>query len=291
MLKDTVKEHKDVLGPILAMVAVLVVLGLVMATPGGLVGFTDRLMGDMFGNNNQDFSSSNGSGSSTTGRKKYTRYPAMVIKEGVDYTATIKTSYGDIKVDLFDTTNPKTVNSFVFLAQEGFYDGISFHRVIPDFMVQVGDPTETGTGGPGYKFDDELDAEDVGLNNLFVSQADFLPGLYPQYNFSSMADWTVKEFYEKKLGYDYDTQYKTSRMGSGVVAMANSGPNTNGSQFFLVTSTISLNTARSLDGKYTTFGTIIAGQEVVDRISKASTDSNDKPTSKITIEKVVISES
>ena len=145
--------------------------------------------------------------------KQYNAAPEMKVDANTDYTATITTNRGDIKVQLFAAEAPKTVNNFVFLAREGFYDGITFHRVISDFMVQAGDPTGTGTGGPGYKFADE-------------------PGAL-------------------RLRHD----------APGILSMANAGPNTNGSQFF-----ITHVQTPWLDGKHGVFGRVVEGHDVVNAI-------------------------
>ena len=145
--------------------------------------------------------------------------------------ATLHTNHGAISVELFDEDAPKTVENFTKLARDGFYDGVIFHRVIPDFMIQGGDPTGTGTGGPGYTFEDEFN------------------------------------------------QHKIVR---GALAMANAGPNTNGSQFFIVTT----REAPWLDGKHTVFGEVVDGMDVVDRISELPRDANDRPRDPATIERV-----
>jgi peptidyl-prolyl cis-trans isomerase B (cyclophilin B) len=145
--------------------------------------------------------------------------------------ATLHTNQGAIELELFDDDAPKTVANFTKLAAEGFYDGVIFHRVIPDFMIQSGDPTGTGTGGPGYQFEDEIN------------------------------------------------QHKIVR---GALAMANAGPNTNGSQFFIVTT----ESAPWLDGKHTVFGRVTAGMDVVDKVSELPRDARDKPREDATIERV-----
>jgi peptidyl-prolyl cis-trans isomerase B (cyclophilin B) len=145
--------------------------------------------------------------------------------------ATLHTNHGAIGLELFDSDAPKTVENFRSLAADGFYDGLVFHRVIPGFMIQGGDPLGTGTGGPGYTFDDEIN------------------------------------------------QHKVVR---GALAMANSGPNTNGSQFFIVTA----EAAPWLDGKHTVFGGVTAGMEVVDRIEAVPTDARDRPLDDAAIERV-----
>ena len=149
--------------------------------------------------------------------------------------ATLHTSAGPVEIELFTDEAPKTVENFVKLAKDGFYDGLKFHRVIPDFMVQGGCPQGTGTGGPGYQFEDE---------------------------------------------------FNDHKIVKGTLAMANSGPNTNGSQFFIVTA----DATPWLDGKHTAFGQVTSGQDVVDRISLADRDSRDAPRTDITIDKVEIDE-
>jgi peptidyl-prolyl cis-trans isomerase B (cyclophilin B) len=146
--------------------------------------------------------------------KNYSAAPKMTIDPATQYVATFDTSRGKIIVDLFAKDAPATVNNFVFLARDHFYDGTIFHRVIPNFMVQGGDPQGTGTGGPGYKFADEL------KNNPRKHQA-------------------------------------------GTLSMANAGPNTNGSQFFITHVVTDW-----LDGKHTVFGQVREGQDVVDAIQK-----------------------
>ena len=146
-------------------------------------------------------------------------------------TAVMKTSEGDIVLELFDEDAPKTVSNFKKLASEGFYDGLIFHRVIDDFMIQGGCPQGTGTGGPGYTFEDEIN------------------------------------------------QHKVVR---GALAMANAGPNTNGSQFFIVTT----EEAPWLDGKHTVFGEVRDGMDVVNRIGTTETDARDRPVDPIGIETI-----
>jgi peptidyl-prolyl cis-trans isomerase B (cyclophilin B) len=150
--------------------------------------------------------------------------------------ATLHTSEGPVEVQLFPDEAPKTVENFTKLAGEGFYDGLIFHRVIPDFMIQGGCPRGDGTGGPGYQFEDEFN------------------------------------------------EHKIVR---GALAMANAGPNTNGSQFFIVTA----DECSWLDGKHTVFGQVVTGQDIVDRISVADRDARDRPSTPITIDRVELSES
>ena len=147
-------------------------------------------------------------------------------------SAVVTTSEGAIELELFDDA-PKTVENFVTLARDGFYEGVVFHRVIPDFMVQGGDPTGTGMGGPGYQFDDEHNGRAV---------------------------------------------------ERGVIAMANSGPNTNGSQFFIVTA----DACPWLDGKHTVFGRVTSGMDVVDAISAVETGPGDRPRDDVRIQSVTV---
>jgi peptidyl-prolyl cis-trans isomerase B (cyclophilin B) len=146
-------------------------------------------------------------------------------------TATLHTNHGAIAIELFDEDAPKTVDNFLKLARDGFYNGVIFHRVIPDFMVQGGDPTGTGSGGPGYQFEDE---------------------------------------------------FNDNKVVRGAPAMANAGPNTNGSQFFIVTT----EAASWLDGKHTVFGRVTDGMDVVDAISALETDARDRPREDVAIERV-----
>ena len=146
-------------------------------------------------------------------------------------TATLHTNHGPIELELFDGDAPKTVDNFRRLADDGFYDGVIFHRVIPDFMIQGGDPTGTGSGGPGYTFEDE---------------------------------------------------FNDHRVERGALAMANAGPNTNGSQFFIVTA----DSCPWLDGKHTVFGRVTDGMDVVDTISQVETGAMDRPHEDVVIERI-----
>jgi peptidyl-prolyl cis-trans isomerase B (cyclophilin B) len=149
--------------------------------------------------------------------------------------ATLHTSHGTVELELFPDDAPKTVENFTKLARDGFYDGVIFHRVIPDFMIQGGDPTGTGSGGPGYSFEDEFN------------------------------------------------DHKVER---GALAMANAGPNTNGSQFFIVTT----ESAPWLDGKHTVFGRVSNGMDIADRISQLPRDASDRPREDVVIERIVLAD-
>jgi len=146
-------------------------------------------------------------------------------------TATLHTNHGAIEIELYPEDAPKTVENFTKLAGDGFYDGVIFHRVIPDFMIQGGDPTGTGSGGPGYQFEDEFN------------------------------------------------QHPVER---GALAMANAGPNTNGSQVFIVTA----DACPWLDGKHTVCGRVTGGMDVVGAISAVESDASDRPRDEVTIQRV-----
>ncbi|GED57997.1 peptidylprolyl isomerase [Brevibacillus formosus] len=179
-----------------------------------------------------------------TGEKKYEKAPAMQIDKAKDYQAKISTSMGDITIDLFEKDAPIAVNNFVFLAKDKFYDGITFHRVIKDFMIQTGDPLGSGMGGPGYTFEDEL-----------------------------------------QNGHKYEP---------GVVAMANSGKNTNGSQFFIGSGP----DVTGLDNSpnYTIFGKVTGGMDIVQKIAGTKVKKHPQtgepsvPEQTITIKSITITE-
>ncbi|MHB8573916.1 MAG: peptidylprolyl isomerase [Dehalococcoidia bacterium] len=158
--------------------------------------------------------------------KRYNQPPAMQIDPEKSYTATFHTERGDFTIELFAKDAPQTVNNFVFLAKDGFYDGVTFHRVIPEFMAQGGDPTGTGMGGPGYQFADERNTR----------------------------------------------QHQT-----GTLSMANAGPNTNGSQFF-----VCLAPQAHLNGRHTVFGQVTDGMDVVKQLRIRNPDRDRNPGDKIT---------
>jgi cyclophilin family peptidyl-prolyl cis-trans isomerase len=170
----------------------------------------------------------------------YEKAPDMQIDVSKKYTAKMETTDGVVELELNAAETPKTVNNFVVLARDGFYDGLTFHRIVKDFMIQGGDPSGNGSGGPGYKFDDE------------------------------------------KFSEDY---------APGTLAMANSGPNTNGSQFFIMTGDYS----GKLPKNYTIFGKVVSGMDVVKKIGETPTEDNgsgeqSKPTTEVKITKVTIVE-
>ena len=166
-----------------------------------------------------------------------TQGPEKEILKNNMHTITLETNFGTIQFETYDADAPKASGNFVTLAQKGFYNGLTFHRVIDGFMIQGGDPIGNGTGGPGYTFEDELNP----------------------------ATDSYKNGYKK-----------------GVVAMANAGPNTNGSQFFIMLADY------PLPNNYTIFGHVTMGQDVVDKIGKTKTGQNDKPVSPVTITKATV---
>jgi peptidyl-prolyl cis-trans isomerase B (cyclophilin B) len=169
--------------------------------------------------------------------QQYSTAPTMAIDPAKKYTATFNTSRGEIVCELYAKDAPKTVNNFVFLAKEKFYDGTVFHRVINDFMVQGGDPTGTGRGGPGYKFEDE-------------------------------------------------TKGNPNKHAPGTLSMANAGPNTNGSQFF-----ITVAPTPHLNNRHSVFGEVVEGYDVVEKISKVPRNGQDRPNKEVKINSVKIERS
>ncbi len=181
----------------------------------------------------------------------------------------IETEKGNIKLELFAKDAPKTVENFVGLAKDEYYDGITFHRVMPGFMIQGGDPTGTGSGGKsiyGDKFEDEINARSVGLDEITVKDSPLyltLKRLHGPEIVDNHKDDSIMELYEA-LGYKYNDTLNSHKVVKGSVAMANSGPNTNGSQFFIV----STRPQPHLDGKHTVFGKVLEGMDVVNKIQQ-----------------------
>lgn len=215
---DAIKDNKKVLLLAFGLLAVSV-FGLILTSEGMIIQ-SDNLV------------------KSPSSSKTYSQAES-VLEEGVDYKVIIKTSMGDIEVDLFETETPQTVNSFLFLTKERFFEGLIFHRVIEGFVIQGGDPKGDGTGGPGYQIVDEI---------------------------------TERKYMPYTLG------------------MANAGPNTNGSQFFITSGNILEDNLKALDGGYTIFGKVTKGFAVVDSIERVETDSNDKPVNPVVIEAIQIVE-
>jgi len=216
-VKDVLKDNKKIL--ILAVGLLLAcVIGLYLTKSGGLLSMD--------------------SGLTDLTRTTYTQ-AEQIMENNIDYKAVLKTSVGDITIDLLEKETPLTVNSFLFLADKRFYEDMIFHRVIKNFVIQTGDPTGTGTGGPGYYVKNEIT----------------------------------------------DRKYAPY-----VVGMANSGADTNGSQFFITSGNIPAENSEYMDGKYTIFGVVTKGFAVVDSIEKVETDGNDKPVNDVKLVSVQILE-
>lgn len=214
-----------------AFITILIVFGVVFTLVAS--GKDDQ---KSLGNENKTTTDSqNKEDSKVQGTKQYSQPPAVLPEnERVGKKAKLSTNQGVFTIGLYGDKTPKTVSNFIFLAKDGFYNNVTFHRVIDGFMIQGGDPEGTGRGGPGYQFEDEVN------NGLTFSK----PGL---------------------------------------LAMANAGPGTNGSQFF-----ITVSTPTYLNNKHTIFGEVIEGYDVVERISKVQKDSSDKPLTPVVIEKIEI---
>jgi len=192
------------------------------------------------------------------------------------HTVVLKTSLGDITLELDADAAPKTVTNFITLAKTGYYNDLTFHRVIPDFMLQGGDPTGNGTGGQsifGDNFEDEISADSYGLHKQKLSDlAEDQP--LP----SELEDATMKD-YLKLQGFVYNDELKSLPMKKGALAMANRGPNTNGSQFFIIQRE---GGTPWLEGKHTVFGKVTDGLDVVDAIVQVETGAQDKPVEAVT---------
>lgn len=257
---------------------------------------------------------------------------SFMTSQAAEKTATtnpvviMKTSQGNIRLELWPDAAPETVKNFTDLAEgrkafkdaksgkeetKPFYDGLTFHRVIKDFMIQGGCPLGTGTAGPGYQFKDEVNAEGLGLHELDAiregqthpwllirSQEDFQRlvlgpalqkmGIKSEEEFKAKMEEIQKTVNAMSLqdvyvnqGYVFDKSLAPKKPLRGVIAMANSGPNTNGSQFF-----INVTDTPHLTGKHTVFGKVIEGMDVVDKISKLETDASSKPNTPVTIESI-----
>jgi peptidyl-prolyl cis-trans isomerase B (cyclophilin B) len=192
-----------------------------------------------------------------------------------DYEVILHTTEGDITLELNADAAPKTVTNFIVLAKMGFYDGLIFHRVIPDFMIQGGDPNGNGTGGEsifGSSFEDEINADSYGLHKKKLKNE--VDGSLPP----ELKDATVKEYLQLQ-GYGFNDDLKSLPMKKGAIAMANSGPNTNGSQFFIIQKK---GGTGWLEGKHTVFGEVIDGLDIVDAIANAEKHPSDMPVKAIT---------
>lgn len=202
---------------------------------------------------------------------------------------TLKTSLGEIKLALDGNRAPRTVGNFVELAESNFYDGTTWHRVIPEFMIQGGDPfskdqaqrAKHGTGGPGYQFEDEINAQSYGLDKQLLANA-IDPAQAAQLP-EEAKNMTLQQFYEAQ-GYRYTTSLESLPMQRGIIAMANSGPDSNGSQFFIITA----QSTPPLQGKHTPFGIVEEGMDVVDKISLVERDAQDNPLEPVVIQDIAV---
>jgi peptidylprolyl isomerase len=206
--------------------------------------------------------------------RTYDEPPEQIIEEGIDYKAVIKTNYGDIEIDLLEENAPVTVNNFVFLAQDNFYDGVKFHRVVEDFVIQTGsrlsldeNAFNDGVGGPGYRFDNEI-------------------------NFSSL-DLTDEEIEQlQNAGFQSKEGITSVDLEQYTVAMANAGPGTNGSQFFIVTAESDDDSIQALNGRHTVFARVTSGQDVVEEIEQVEIDPEipERPREDVIVEEIEIIE-
>tara|TARA_Y100000310_G_scaffold258269_1_gene266616 strand:- start:4098 stop:4799 length:702 start_codon:yes stop_codon:yes gene_type:complete len=178
----------------------------------------------------------------------------------------MQTNRGNIKIELFKNSAPKTVANFLKLSKERFYNGTKFHRIIPQFMIQAGDPNsrdnnwaDDGMGGPGYAFEDEINPWSLGLDEPAIAQL-------------------------QAEGFIFNKELESHKLERGILAMANSGPNTNGSQFFIITA----KETSWLNGRHTSFGKVLEGMAAVDAISILPKNSNDHPTIDIIINNIEI---
>jgi peptidyl-prolyl cis-trans isomerase B (cyclophilin B) len=198
---------------------------------------------NIFSKRNKVISNSNTTPNSTpTQNKPGSLFPSLAPisnQQKLNQPAIIETTKGEIKLELYPEAAPKTVANFIDLTSKGFYNGLEFHRVVPGFVIQGGDPKGDGTGGPGYTFEDEINPKSLGLSEA-----------------------TIKSY--EAQGYKYNYSLNSYKMEVGVLAMANSGPNTNGSQFFIVTE----QDQPHLDGKHTVFGRVVEGMDVVRKIQQ-----------------------
>lgn len=203
--------------------------------------------------------------------------PEMTIDVLKDYKAVVKTNLGDFEIDLYEQNAPTTVNNFVFLSRENYYDGVKFHRVAQGFLVQTGDrntldsdPTNDGQGGPGYIFEDEINWSSLNLSQAKIQQL-------------------------TNLGFNTNENVSSWHLERKSVAMANSGPNTNGSQFFVVTASSIDTSVKGLEGRHTVFGKVISGWEVIEAIQSVEVDdpssSSPRPLEDIVILDIEIQES
>lgn len=208
------------------------------------------------------------------GEMVYDEPPEMKIDTAKNYTATVETNYGSFDIDLYEQNAPDAVNNFVFLSNEGYYAGVKFHRVIEDLLVQTGDRNtlnddaeDDGSGGPGYTFNDEI-------------------------NWASLNYSKAKKQQLTNLGYTTNKTVKSVFLEKKSVAMANGGPNSNGSQFFIITASSSDSDVKNLEGRHTVFGKVISGWEVIEKINSVEVDdptsNSPRPVEDIVVEDIKV---
>lgn len=236
------------------------------------------------------------------------------MTDPADPVVKMETSMGDIYIELFEKDAPMTVANFIGLAEgtkeftdpktmakvkRPFYDGLIFHRVIKDFMIQGGCPLGTGTGNPGYKFPDEINAKSLGLDTILIAEAPFAGRDVQMYVINSLGIRSQEQYQQRmeevqemfgevsqmslmelytRMGYSYTDTLRSHKAVRGVIAMANAGPNTNGSQFFIT----QVDTPH-LDGKHTVFGKVIKGMDVVDKICEVEVGDGARPKQEVKI--------
>lgn len=198
----------------------------------------------------------------TKGDKVYSSYPSMVIDIDKDYKATIETNLGSFEIDLYEKNAPLAINNFVFLANDGYYDGVKFHRVIKGFLVQTGDRNtldddvdNDGEGGPGYIYKDEINWESLDFSNAKIQQL-------------------------KNLGFSTNGEVESQHLEKRSVALANKGPDSNGSQFFIITASSNDTSVKGLEGRHTVFGKVISGWEVIQSIESSVVDNPESNSSR-----------
>ncbi len=213
----------------------------------------------------------------TKGDKVYSSYPEMIIEEGKDYKAVIETNLGSFEVDLYEKNAPLAVNNFIFLVNDDYYDGVKFHRVVKDLLIQTGDRNtldddneNDGEGGPGYTYEDEINWESLNLSNAKIQQL-------------------------QNLGFSSNEEVESKHLEKKSIALANKGPSSNGSQFFIITASSNDTSVKGLEGRHTVFGIVISGWEVIESIENCEVDDQElnspRPVEDIFIVDIQIQES
>jgi peptidyl-prolyl cis-trans isomerase A (cyclophilin A) len=281
----------------IALIALLIVIFYGMGNPNGLGG-----AGSFFKLKSTSTKTTTGSSSSYEKSNlakvdKYKKVPEIALIDQVDYRAKFVTNYGSFTIDLFETDTPETVNSFIFLAKEKYFNNLNFFYVKKGVLIQSGDPANNGTGGPGYIIEDEIDARALGLDKIKVKDASNLRYLYSPSddltkpfdadNLAKYPELSLMDFYKKSFGFTYTSGYGTTKFAPSVVAMANSGADSAGSQFFITSKDFD---KEFYDGRFTVFGKVIEGQATLDKIESVSVSKTYKPVKDVMINSVTILE-